>query len=110
MKGIIASGLIVLMIMSSCSLAFGAEKKEGTAYTKGERGFKNVVLGWTEIPKSIVNTSKKKNILIGLTVGTLEGIVNAFARTVSGTADFATMPVGSYKKQPIKPQMIDTDK
>jgi putative exosortase-associated protein (TIGR04073 family) len=104
MKRILSSGLIVLMIMSLCSIAYGAEK---SPVTKGERGFKNLVLGWTEIPKSVIDTSKDKNLLVGCTFGVLKGVVNAFARTVSGTADITTAPIGSYEKQPVKPSMVE---
>ena len=105
MRKVIASGLIVLMIMSFCSFAYGAEKQ--TSYSKAERGTRNLVLGWTEIPKSILNTTKEKNLIAGLTIGTLEGIVNAFARTVSGTVDITTMPMGSYDKPAVKPEIIE---
>lgn len=108
MRRVISCGLIVLMIMGICSFVYGEEQK--TTYTKGERGFKNVALGWTEIPKTVLDTSKEKNVLVGLTVGTLKGIANAFARTISGAVDIVTMPAGNYQKQAIKPTMVEETK
>ena len=64
MKRTVCSGLIVLMIMGICSVAYG----EGKIDSKLERGSKNVALGWTEIPKSIMDTTKEENVLVGLTL------------------------------------------
>jgi len=104
MKKFVSSGLIVLMILSVCSMAYAGDK---AATSKVERGTRNIVLGWTEIPKSVMDTTKEKNALIGFTFGALEGILNAFARTVSGIADVGTLPMGSYDKPAVKPSMID---
>ena len=98
------------MFMGLCSLTYGADDGKNTAYTKGERGVKNIALGWTEIPKTIYDTSKEKNMFVGLTFGTLKGVFNAFARTVSGSADVVSAPMGSYEKQPMKPTMVTGDK
>jgi putative exosortase-associated protein (TIGR04073 family) len=89
-------------VLSFTTVSFAEGKRAGT---KLERGVKNVALGWTEIPKNIVDTSKKQNFVVGLTIGTIKGVLNAFARTVSGAADVATFPSGTYDRPSIKPSM-----
>jgi hypothetical protein len=44
---------------------------------------------------------------MGMTLGVLEGIFNAFARTASGVVDTATAPIGSSKEPTVKPSMVD---
>lgn len=105
MKKFVGFGLIVLMILSLCSVAYAGGK--GASYSKAERGTRNIVLGLTEIPKSIRETTKEENALVGITFGTLEGILNAFARTVSGIIDVGTLPMGSYDKPAVKPSMVE---
>lgn len=103
MKKVICSGIIVLMMMSLCSVAYGASQRTDT---KIERGSKNLALGWTEIPKSVMDTTKEKNVLVGLTLGTLEGLFNAVARTISGVADVTTAPMGRQDEPAVKPEMV----
>ncbi|GEM_PF-706789 len=67
----------------------------------------NVLLGWTEIPKAIAAVTKDSdNPFLGLTVGLLKGVANAFARTVSGLGDAATLHNPEYKSV-IKPSMVE---
>ena len=73
---------------------------------KMSRGVKNALFGWTEIPKTIISTTKESNPIIGITIGTLKGIAKAFPRTVSGIADVVTFPVGDYKKPLINPDPL----
>jgi putative exosortase-associated protein (TIGR04073 family) len=76
---------------------------------KAERGMKNILFGWTDIPKSIIQVTRdSKNPLWGLTGGTLKGIGKAFPRTVSGVADVVSSPMGNYQKTPIKPDELKT--
>lgn len=71
------------------------------------RGVKNLLFGWTEIPKSIVSTTKESNPIVGLTLGTLKGVRRAFPKTVSGIADVVTFPVGGYKEPLINPSPLN---
>jgi len=58
---------------------------------KAERGVKNVLFGWTEIPKKVVDITKEtKNPIWGAVAGVFQGTCNAFARTASGVVDVAT--------------------
>ena len=97
--------LLTISIIAVFSTATFAAQKSPVE-TKIERGVKNVALGWTEIPKSIKNTSNKSNIIVGLTAGTIKGVFQAVARTISGAVDVVTFPVGTYNKPAIKPSMI----
>ena len=72
---------------------------------KAERGFNNVLFGWTEIPKRIVDISKESNPAKGLLLGVWQGTCRAFARTASGAADLVTFPIGSYDKPAVLPDM-----
>jgi len=100
--------LLVLLLVVSMVLAFSAVTLAApkASSEKLERGSKNLVLGWTEIPKNIVDTSKKSGVIVGVTVGTIKGVLQAFARTVSGAVEVATFPVGAYDRPAIKPSMI----
>lgn len=73
---------------------------------KAERGFGNFFLGWSEIPKRIVDkTNEYNNPIKGLLVGFFQGSCKAFARTTSGAFDMATFPIASYDKPAILPDM-----
>ena len=64
---------------ATCTQASSAEQKRGLA---------NMLLGWTEIPKSICEvTCETKNPIWGLTGGACKGIGKAIPRTVGGAAD-----------------------
>lgn len=70
---------------------------------KAARGTKNVLFGWTELPKSIVDTTQEtNNPLLGITAGTFKGVLKAVARTVSGVADVVTAPIAPEKGSFIK--------
>ena len=76
---------------------------------KAERGVKNILFGWTDIPKSIIEVTKDtKNPIWGLIGGTFKGIGKAFPRTVSGIADVVSFPIGDYDKMPVHPDEINT--
>jgi len=85
-------------------------KKDALAHKPGmkaERGMKNILLGWTDIPKSIIQVTKdSKNPIWGLTGGTLQGIGKAFPRTVSGIVDVVSFPIGDYDKSPVHPDAL----
>jgi|SRR3989338_7023423 len=77
--------------------------------TKAKRGVGNLLLGWTEIPKSIIQVTKdSRNPIWGITGGTLKGIGKAFPRTVSGAADLVTFPIPDYEKSPVSPAELNT--
>ncbi|MDQ6988211.1 MAG: exosortase system-associated protein, TIGR04073 family [Mariprofundaceae bacterium] len=57
---------------------------------KFSRGFANTLTGWVELPKNVVNVTKKQNIGMGLTVGLLKGIAHSVGRTVVGAVELVT--------------------
>ena len=103
MKKIAIYALLISVVIGTLSLsALAAEQG------KLERAAKNTALGWTEIPKAITKVTKDTdNPFMGLTVGLLKGIANAFARTTSGLADVVTLPARSQKDPVIKETMVD---
>ena len=115
--------LIILMVLSIASLAYAettniSPANKGTGGNKGasrgagakaERGIKNILFGWTEIPKSIIQVTRdSKNPFWGITGGTLKGLGKAFPRTVSGIADTVSFPISDYDKMPVKPDELKT--
>ena len=110
MKKLIVFLAVLALILSVFSIsAIAAPKKiEGD---KIERGVKNVALGWTDVPNSIVKVTKDtNNPLLGITVGLIKGVVNAIARTASGAVDVVTFPINSGSKKPIiNTEMISTE-
>lgn len=117
-------GLIILLALSVAGLSYAgtsnvtpANKGTGAVHPpkanlagmKAERGIKNILFGWTEIPKSIIQVTRdSKNPFWGITGGTLKGIGKAFPRTVSGAADVVSFPIGDYNKMPVKPDELKT--
>jgi putative exosortase-associated protein (TIGR04073 family) len=86
-----------------CSLSVVSAKE----LDKVETVHNNALLGWTEIPKAVAAVTKDSdNPFLGLTVGLLKGIANAFARTTSGLGDAITLHNPEYKSA-IKPSMVE---
>lgn len=73
---------------------------------KAARGGKNVLFGWTEIPKSIVDTTKEtNNPFWGVLSGVFHGTLKAMARTLSGASDVLTAPISADKDPLISPEI-----
>ncbi len=74
---------------------------------KAERGVKNILLGWTELPKRIIDVTREtKNPIWGVFVGTYEGALKAAGRTISGVVDVVTAPINPEGK-PLFPPDIE---
>jgi len=100
MKRLVITALLISIVLSGLSMSALAEDKM-------TRGSKNVALGWTEIPKAITQTTKDTdNPFLGITIGLLKGVANAFARTTSGAVDVITLPAGSGD-QAVKDSMVE---
>lgn len=104
MRKVLVGVVLFFVILSLATVTFAAPVKG--LDTKLGRGTKNVLLGWTELPKNIASTSKEHGALVGITVGTIKGIFQTFARTVSGAVDVLTFPMGTYDTPAIKPSML----
>ena len=114
-------GIIALLFACVMIVAFVAQAADTTTVqsstqdyrmqigNKAERGAMNVLFGWTEIPKRVVDLTKEtKNPIWGLLVGTMQGTGKAFARTASGVVDVATCGVKSDEKPFVQPDMNTT--
>ena len=74
---------------------------------KAARGVKNILLGWTELPKRIIDiTNETRNPIWGVFVGTYEGTLKAVGRTLSGVIDVLTAPIDP-EKEPFIPVDIE---
>ena len=73
---------------------------------KAARGVKNVLFGWTELPKRIVDvTQETRNPFWGIFAGTFQGTLKAMARTASGVSDVVTAPLTPEKGPYIQPDI-----
>jgi putative exosortase-associated protein (TIGR04073 family) len=74
---------------------------------KIKRGGSNLVFGWTEVPKTVAQVTKDTdNPFLGVTLGLIKGVFNAFSKTVSGAADIVTI-TRADDEPIIKDTMID---
>ena len=66
----------------------------GRATEKAENGVRNILFGWTDVPRSIIQvTQESENPFWGITAGTFKGLGKALPRTISGVADTVTFPL-----------------
>lgn len=113
---LLVKGIIFFIVLSLVSYAYAADTsaaaptpKHNAAGMKAERGVKNILFGWTDIPRSIIQVTRdSKNPIWGLIGGSIKGLGKALPRTVSGIADVVTFPIGDYDRQLVKPDAIDT--
>jgi len=82
----------IFLIVSSCYA--------DSLFDKLKRGVVNILTGWVEIPKEIIETSKEETLFKGLTVGLAKGISRGVARTAVGLCETTTFMV------PISPKKI----
>ena len=110
MKKVFCAAIIILFVISVVGLSYA--ETSGKNYVAGpmkkaERGAKNFLLGWTDIPMSVCETTMDtKNAALGLTAGLWQGFKKAFPRTISGLVDLATFPIPDYEKSPVKPDPL----
>ena len=104
--------LLVTMLILSTAAAGYAEASDSVKHNAGiqaERGVKNILFGWTDIPRSIIEvTMSTKNPVWGLAAGTFNGMGKAFPRTVSGITDIVTLPAARGDEQPVKADEFNT--
>ncbi|MDV2494833.1 MAG: exosortase system-associated protein, TIGR04073 family [bacterium] len=112
---------VMLVLSAVVVLAAGpvfAQQSEGKAQTNPEaihdqvtRGIANVLTGWMDLPKQIVEESVEgdENILWPLT-GAAKGVVEAGARTAVGAAEIVTSPAATPQtKSPSDPEVFDPE-
>lgn len=112
MRKLFCAAIIILMVLSLSGLSYAAEASKSCdvvngAAGKAGRGFKNLTLGWTDVPLSMCEvTMDTKNALLGCTLGAWQGFKKAFPRTISGAVDLATFFIPDYDKSPVKPDPL----
>jgi putative exosortase-associated protein (TIGR04073 family) len=73
---------------------------------KAARGVKNILFGWTELPKRVVDiTQETNNPFWGVFAGLFQGTLKAMARTASGVSDVVTAPIAPEKGYFIQPDI-----
>jgi putative exosortase-associated protein (TIGR04073 family) len=112
-KIVLMAVIITLVIGIGALSSFAAQKGQAAAQPQSEdrmvKAGKNLTLGWTEIPKTIQQVTKDTdNPFMGITVGLLKGVANAFSRTTSGAVDVVTFPTGQ-KESLIKEKMVPVE-
>lgn len=84
--------------LSGAAMA-GDDQSYGSKFSdKATHGLANMVTGWVELPKNIINTSTEYTILGGVTLGVVRGAFEAATRTVVGVGELLTSPIptGDY--------------
>jgi putative exosortase-associated protein (TIGR04073 family) len=76
---------------------------------KAENGIKNVLFGWTDIPRSIIDVTREScNPVWGIAGGTFKGVGKALPRTVSGISDIMSSAAGNCDKPSVRPDELKT--
>lgn len=57
---------------------------------KLSEGVGKTATAWTEVPKEMADTTKEKNVVEGVTLGTIKGAGKAVVDTTKGVVDVAT--------------------
>jgi len=106
MKRLTITALLICLVLGTLSMP-GLAAAEPADKTKLETIRGNALLGWTEIPKAVAAVTKDSdNPFLGITVGLLKGVMNAFARTISGVGDIVTIHK-TDQTEVIKPSMVE---
>ena len=96
-----------VVIVVALLLAFGAtayaeeavpEGPQFTVFTKLGRGIKNIVVAPIEIPVSVFNVAADTDFAVGLTAGTLAGLVSGVERIACGGIDICTCLFPPYDR------------
>ena len=111
MKKLFCAAIIILFVISTVGALYaetaGTKDVLCGPMKKAERGAKNLLFGWTDIPVSVCETTMDtKNAALGLTAGLWQGFKKAFPRTISGIVDLVTFPIPDYGKSPVKPDPL----
>jgi len=111
LKKLFCAAIIILFVVSVMGLSYAETSFDKHTVSgpmaKAERGAKNLLIGWTDIPVSICETTvDTKNAALGLSVGLWQGFKKAFPRTISGIVDLVTFAIPDYDKSPVKPDAL----
>lgn len=94
MRSAVRYGLPVVLFLSLAVSpnASAVDFESDKAFTKLLRGAINVITGWVELPKRILETSETSGAVTGFTWGTLRGLGYGFTRTAGGAYEVVTFP------------------
>ena len=91
---------VLLLLFFSSSHAIASERYGyGLGYGQGYiamssekfvTGVTNAATGFLELPKNIILTTQEENIVHGMTIGLVSGVMHTVGRTVIGVFDVAT--------------------
>lgn len=87
--------LILFLVAGLCGpVQAGQPGYAETLRLKLGSGIANMLTGWVEVPKNMLNTTNQSgNIFLGIGGGGGKGLLHMLARTLSGVVDFITFPV-----------------
>ena len=113
MRRILAILLISVFLVGISSYSYAADKSTCTApatpMTKLGRGLTNIITAPVEIPKQIILTGKKYNLVIGLLAGTAKGVGFGALRAGMGVLDTVTFFMPKYDRVIVKPEYVFQD-
>jgi len=92
MNEMVRGSITIIAIISLFLSATPVWAEGGHAGTKLMRGVSNILTGWVEIPKNMIDVSRDENILVGMTVGLGKGLGKGVLRTGAGVYDGVTFP------------------
>ncbi len=99
--------LIVLVLSISTVYAEEHESYPRGVLDKAGNGFANLISAPLELPKNIINTTNKSNIVYGVVGGIFKGFVHMAGRMGVGLVDLITAPIPT--KPIIHPPLIWDD-
>ena len=108
---VLAALLVVVAPVSLFAESASSQSDAGKAFKKLTRGCVNVVTGWVELPKRILETSDTSGPVAGWTWGLLRGIGYGFTRTAAGFYELFTFPFPAPPgyEPVIEPEYVFTD-
>lgn len=90
MKKILKSLLVLSALFFLSPQAAMAESYRVNAGEKLVSGIVNVATGIIELPKTVIVTSRNENVLYGMSVGVVKGVMHTAGRTLIGALNVAT--------------------
>jgi putative exosortase-associated protein (TIGR04073 family) len=95
--------LLAVALVAACSAVARAEDAAPTGprfniFTKLFRGAGNVLASPVEIPVSLFNVAADTDVTVGLTFGTLSGVIAGAERAVAGVIDMGTFIFPPYDR------------
>lgn len=107
MKRVLKSLLVLSALLFFTPQAAMAESYRINAGEKLVGGIANVATGFIELPKTMILTSQRENLLYGMTIGLVKGVMHTAGRTLIGALNVATfmLPTDPW----VEPQYVWED-